>query len=85
MYTVKFSKQAAKEYEKLPKSIQSRIDDKLDYLRNSPRGHDTKQLQGYVGSTYRTRVGDYRIVYEIQDTELIVWIVKIGHRREIYK
>ena len=38
MYTIKFSKNAAKEYEKLPKTIQSRIDNKLDYLRNSPRG-----------------------------------------------
>lgn len=83
MYKVQFSKKAEKSYNKLPGNIRVRIDQKLDYLRATPRGTDTKKLSG-VEDTYRTRVGKYRIVYEIEDDKLIVWVVDIGHRGEIY-
>lgn len=82
-YTVKFSNKAAKEYSKLPKNIQLRIDDKISYLQNLPRGHDTKKLEGTTNQ-YRTRVGTYRMVYEINDGELIVYVIRIAHRREVY-
>ncbi len=83
MYEVKFSKKAAKVYQKLPGVVQTRIDEKLTYLRASPRGTDTKKLSGDANA-YRTRVGTYRIVYEIEDNELLVWIVDVGHRSSIY-
>ncbi|TMO42599.1 type II toxin-antitoxin system mRNA interferase toxin, RelE/StbE family [Pseudoalteromonas ruthenica] len=82
-YEVKFSKKAEKAYGKLPNEVRRRIDTKLDYLRLTPRGTDTKKLQGYA-NTYRTRVGTYRIVFEIEDGELIVWILDVGHRGRIY-
>ncbi|PSF06131.1 type II toxin-antitoxin system mRNA interferase toxin, RelE/StbE family [Marinobacter fuscus] len=81
--TVKFSKKAEKAYNKLPNEVRRRIDVKLDYLSLTPRGSDTKKLQGY-SSAYRTRVGTYRIVFEIEDDELIVWILDVGHRGRIY-
>ncbi len=82
-YEVKFSKKAEKAYSKLPAEVRQRIDTKLDYLRLTPRGLDTKKLQGHANA-YRTRVGTYRIVYEIDDGALIVWILDVGHRGDIY-
>lgn len=84
MYEVKFSKKAEKAYNKLPGNIRFRIDEKLNYLRATPRGPDTKKLSG-MQNAYRTRVGDYRIVYEIEDDKLVVWIVDVGHRGSIYR
>lgn len=83
-YTVRLSAKAEKAYRKLPASVRHRIDQKLEYLRATPRGSDTKKLVGQMNA-YRTRVGDYRIVYEINDTELIVWIIDIGNRGDIYR
>lgn len=83
-YEVKFSKKAEKAYKKLPGNIKFRIDQKISYLRTSPRGNDTKKLAGHANS-YRTRVGSYRIVYEIEDGKLLVWILDVGPRGAIYK
>ena len=84
MYEVKFSKKAEKAYSKLPGNIKVRIDQKIEYLQKTPRGPDTKKLVGEE-SAYRTRVGTYRIVYEIDDEKIIVWILDVGHRSSIYK
>ena len=83
-YDVKFSRKAVKAYKKLPGDIRLRIDQKIDYLRNTPRGHDTKKLAGQENA-YRTRVGSYRIVYEIEDDKLLVWILDVGPRGSIYQ
>jgi mRNA interferase RelE/StbE len=84
MYEVRFSKKAEKAYKKLPGDVKVRIDQKLEYLKRTPRGPDTKKLVG-GDNAYRTRVGDYRIVYEIEDNKLLVWILDVGHRRSIYE
>ncbi len=84
MYQIKFSKKADKEYRKLPYDVRIRVDQKLNYLRMTPRGPDTKKLVGEQNA-YRTRVGAYRIVYEIEDSELLVWILDVDHRSSIYK
>ncbi|GAB2191795.1 hypothetical protein MAH1_34030 [Sessilibacter sp. MAH1] len=84
MYDVKFSKNAEKAYNKLPANMRARIDQKIVYLRATPRGPDTKKLQGSQ-NTYRTRVGTYRIVFEISDGELLVWILDVDHRSSVYK
>ena len=83
-YEVKFSKKAEKSYSKLQSDVKRRIDAKLEYLSLTPRGTDTKKLQGYA-NTYRTRVGAYRIVFEIEDGELVVWVLDVGSRGGIYK
>lgn len=82
-YEIRFSPKAARAYRGLPANVKQRIDNKLDYLRTTPRGGDTVKLAGM--DAYRTRVGDYRIIYEIHDQALIIWIVDIGHRRDIYR
>ena len=84
MYEVKFSKKAEKSYEKLPNEVKLRIDQKLAYLRATPKGTDTKKLVGEQ-NVYRTRVGSYRIVYEIEDNKLLVWILDVDHRSSVYK
>ena len=83
-YEVKFSKKASKAYKKLPGDVRLRIDQKINYLRYTPRGHDTKKLVGHENA-YRTRVGNYRIVYEIEDEKLLVWILDVGPRGSIYQ
>lgn len=84
MYEIRFSKKADKAYQKLPGAIKVRIDQKLGYLQRTPRGPDTKKLVGEQ-SAYRTRVGSYRIVYEIDDDKILVWILDVGPRGSIYK
>lgn len=84
MYKVKFSKKAEKAYKKLPAVVKVRIDQKIAYLQSTPKGIDTKKLTGYE-NTYRTRVGTYRIVFEIEDENLIVWVLDVGTRGGIYQ
>ncbi len=83
-YEVRFSKRAVKAYNKLPSGIRLRIDQKINYLRETPRGHDTKKLAGH-DNAYRTKVGTYRIVFEIEDDKLVIWILDVGHRKNIYQ
>lgn len=82
-YEVKFSKKAEKAYKKLSADIRLRINKKINYLQATPRGKDTKKLVGHT-NIYRTRVGSYRIVYEIEDDKLVVWILDVGSRGSIY-
>ena len=83
-YEVKFSKKAEKAYEKLPSNIRLRIDQKINYLRLTPRGNDTKKLSGHANA-FRASVGSYRIVYEIEDEKLLVWVLDVGPRGSIYQ
>ena len=82
-YRVEFLKTAQKELIKLPKEAQQRIAIKIDSLAAEPYPPDTKKLKNSDG-LLRIRVGDYRIIYRIEDEKLIILIVKIGHRRDIY-
>ena len=68
----------------LPDAPPSRLREAIDALAENPRAPGNVKLQG-EGELYRVRVGDYRIVYQIQDAVLVVLVVQIGHRREIYR
>ncbi len=83
-YEVKFSKGAKKQFRKLPLDVQQRIQTKINDLAIEPRPNGVKKLQGDDNS-YRLRVGDYRVIYEVVDDVLIVTVIKIGHRSDIYK
>ncbi|MBD2679604.1 MULTISPECIES: type II toxin-antitoxin system RelE/ParE family toxin [Nostoc] len=83
-YEVKFSNSAKKQFRKLPLDIQQRIQTKINDLAIEPRPNGVKKLQGDDNS-YRIRVGDYRLVYEIDDNVLIITVIKVRHRSEIYK
>ncbi|MFO0965274.1 MAG: type II toxin-antitoxin system RelE/ParE family toxin [Gemmataceae bacterium] len=80
-YEVILKPSAAKQ---LDKPIRARIIDALEKLRRNPRGHGAVKLKGEE-SLWRIRVGDYRIVFEIEDDRLIVLVLCIAHRKDAYK
>ena len=83
-YKLLIKKSAAKELEAIPrKKDRQRLVRKIDSLANDPRPPGCKKLAG--SERYRIRQGCYRIVYEIQDQQLIVYVVKIGDRKSVYR
>ncbi len=85
-YKIVFQKSAFKEYEKLSKSLKIKIDSALEILSINPFSEIIyfKKLRGKENH-YRVRVGDYRIIYSPQNELLIVRIIRIGHRKDIYR
>ncbi len=83
-YRIEIKRSARKVLLSLPQADQTRIANAIDSLANDPRQPRTRKLKGTQG-LYRFRVGDYRLIYEIQDEQLVVVVVKIGHRREVYR
>ena len=83
-YRVEFKRSAARVFKKLPKPDRRRIRDKIDsFADNLPDPAATK-LKG-DNPFHRVRVGDYRIIYEIHEDTLMILVLKIGHRKEVYK
>ena len=81
---IEFKKSAAKALRKIPKSDQKRIADKIDSLSENLPDPATAKMKG-DNPFHRIRAGDYRIVYEIQGDILLIVILKIGHRKEVYR
>jgi len=71
-------------FRKLSQQLQDRIQTKIDDLAIEPRPNGVKKLKGEENS-YRIRVGDYRVIYDIFDDVLLVSVVEVGHRSEVYK
>jgi mRNA interferase RelE/StbE len=82
-YKITIKKSAAKELEDIPKKDLRKIVRRIQRLDQNPRPHGSQKLS--AKEQYRIRQGDYRIVYSIDDDSLVVDIVKIGHRKEIYR
>jgi len=82
-YRIQIKASAAKALEGLPKQHQRRVGKAIDALAADPRPEGVKKLHADEG--WRIRVGDYRIIYTIDDGVLVVCIIRIGHRRDIYK
>ena len=74
---------AGKEIEAVPKQDRRRIVAKITSLSRDPRPPGCEKLSGH--DQYRLRQGNYRILYEIQDLDLVVLVVKVGHRRDVYR
>jgi mRNA interferase RelE/StbE len=83
-YRVSFAPAALRQFRKLPVAVQRRLSPHIDALADNPRPPGVVKLSG-ISDIYRVPVGDYRVVYEIQDVVLIVLILKIGNRREVYR
>jgi len=81
-YSIEIKKSASKEIAKLPKAILSRVLEKIRLLENEPRPTGCKKLS--ADEKYRIRVGSYRVLYEIVDDKLIVYVVKVSHRKDVY-
>lgn len=87
IYNIKFEKKALKQFSNLDKNIQIKIKKWIDknlYKNNNPRFLG-KSLKGNFSEYWRYRVGDYRIITKIKDDELLILVIEIGHRKEIYK
>lgn len=83
LYKIQVKTSAKKELKKIPKAELRKILQKIESLAEDPRPPSSTKLTNQ--EKYRIRQGNYRIVYSINDDELIVWIVKAGHRKEVYK
>ena len=84
MYNVELGREPEKFYRKQSRKIQIQISTALRKLASNPRSEQAKKLAG-MDELYRVRVGDYRIVYSIEDDRLVVLVVRIAHRREVYR
>ena len=82
-YRVVIPKSVQKELDRLPDDVLRRILARLAQLETVPRPADVKKLKGH--DAWRMRVGDYRVSYEIQDRQLQILVITVGHRREIYR
>ena len=83
-YRVEIAPSAQRELSKLPRNVQKRIDERIRALAENPRPAGSRKLEG-EDSFHRIRVGDYRIVYQVKDKVLLVLVIRIGHRREVYR
>jgi mRNA interferase RelE/StbE len=84
-YEVEISESAEKSLEKIPKKDRLKILENIDTLEQDPIPAGSVKLKGYKEALYRIRSGDYRVIYSIKHSVLIILIVEVGHRREIYR
>jgi mRNA interferase RelE/StbE len=82
-YFLKYRPVALRQLAKLGQQIQARLKPKKKALADNPRPPDCKKLQGFE-NLYRIMVGNYRVIYEIHDKVLLVLIVKVGSKQNIY-
>ncbi len=82
MYSVEFSETAEKQLNKLPRGIQARIISSLERIRIRPQAY----ILRLVGSPYfRLRVGDYRLILDVREDKLVIFVIEVGHCKNIYK
>ena len=82
-YELRFKASVRKDLRPIPRPEVQRILDRIDLLRDDPRPAGAEKLSGQ--ERYRVRQGTYRILYTIEDVELIVEVVKVGHRRDVFR
>ena len=83
-YRIEFKKSAAKALKKVPRRDRMRIRDKIDSLTDNLPDPNFTKLKG-DNPFHRVRVGHYRIIYEIQNDVLVILVLKIGHRKDVYR
>jgi mRNA interferase RelE/StbE len=83
-YSVIYQASAEAALRKLPREIQIRVLRKIDQLAVNPFPPGTERLSAAI-DLWRIRIGDYRVVYTVERKELLVLVLKVGHRREVYR
>jgi mRNA interferase RelE/StbE len=83
-YTVQFKPIAVRQLEKLPHEVQTRLAARILALRDDPFPAGCKKMAA-IADTWRIRVGDYRIVYQVHRGILLVLVLTIGHRKDVYR
>jgi mRNA interferase RelE/StbE len=84
-YTVQYDAQAVAELKKLPPKLGKRIVNKINWLAENFEQVNLSPLSGNLSGFYKLRVGDYRVIYSLDQNSETIIIEKVGHRREIYK
>jgi len=86
MYEIRLSKKAQQVYEKADKPLVQKLNRCFDHLAQNPHSHpNIKRLRGELSGYFRYRVGDWRVVYEVNEGQVIVIVVMIAHRRDVYR
>ncbi len=83
-YQLSVTNSAKKDIRRLPADIQRRVRQSINPLANEPRPAGSRKLRG-AGTLYRIRVGDYRVVYDVDDEAHMITIIRVGHRRDVYR
>jgi mRNA interferase RelE/StbE len=83
-YRIEFTPKAERQFRALPVSVQRRLRKRIDRLAAHPRPRGVEKLEGGEG-LLRIRVGSYRVIYVVEDDRLLVLVIRIGHRREVYR
>ncbi len=83
-YAISYVPSAARVMRKLDRTVARRLANAIGELASEPRPPGCLQMKGGDGE-FRIRVGDYRVVYDVRDEELVVLVLRLGHRREIYR
>lgn len=83
-YQVRISDKALRESDRIPLADRRRIGGKIAALAENPRPPGVEKMKGNFNNFYRIRSGDYRIIYQVRDFELVVLVVRIGHRKHVY-
>ena len=83
-YAVRITPSAARDLGKLSAELRVRVDRAISALGTRPRPHGSVKLAGAI-DLYRVRVGDYRVIYRIEDRVVLVLVVRIGHRGDVYR
>jgi mRNA interferase RelE/StbE len=83
-YAVRLAPAAVRQLRKIDSTGRRRVQAAIDLLASDPRPPTARQLVGGAGE-WRVRTGDFRIIYEVRDAELVVLVVKVGHRRDVHE
>jgi mRNA interferase RelE/StbE len=83
-YAIRIAASAARALRKIPTAMRVRIARAIDDLASDPFPPGARKLQGEVHA-YRIRVGDYRVIYDVLQEELVVLVLRMGHRKDIYR
>lgn len=85
MYEMVVAPHAVRDLKRLPSDVLRRVDRAILELRSDPRMRGSKHLRDYKHADYRIRVGDYRILFDIDDARRVIVILRVGHRKDIYR
>ena len=83
-YRLEYAPAFARDFTRLPRAELRRVDQVIQSLREEPRPPGTHAIRGFP-SCYRLRIGQYRLVYEVRDRTLVILLLAVGHRSEIYE
>jgi mRNA interferase RelE/StbE len=84
VYTIELKPSAVRDMQRLPHSIQTRVAQKIDALANDPVPHGSTKLEAQ-GDLRRIRVGDYRVIYQVRQKTLVIFVIRVKKRGDVYR